>query len=99
MMLGDKISASEAERLGMIYKIFPDVTFRDETLKLAATLASMPTKGLAFTKHALNNSLSNSLEEQLKVEDELQQKAAATYDFEEGVKAFLEKREGKFRGE
>ena len=82
----------------MIYKVFADDVFKDESMKLALTLASMPTKGLAFTKQALNNSLSNSLEEQLKLEDDLQQKAAATFDFKEGVNAFLEKRVAKFKG-
>jgi 2-(1,2-epoxy-1,2-dihydrophenyl)acetyl-CoA isomerase len=99
MMLGDKISAAEAERIGMIYKVFPDDIFKEESIKLATTLASMPTKGLWYTKQALNNSLVNNLEQQLKTEDELQQKAAATLDFKEGVQAFLEKRQPNFKGE
>lgn len=99
MMLGDKISAEEAERLGMIYKIFPDSSFKEETEKIALTLASLPTIGLAYTKEALNKSLGQTLEQQLKTEDELQQKAALTKDFEEGVSAFLEKRKAIFKGE
>ncbi len=99
MMLGDKISAEEAERLGMVYKIFPDRSFKEETEKIAFTLASLPTIGLAYTKKALNKSLEQTLEQQLKTEDELQQKAALTKDFEEGVCAFLEKRKAIFKGE
>lgn len=99
MMLGEKVSSTEAERIGMIHKVFPDENFADESIKIANTLAQMPTKGLAFTKHALNYSLNNSLESQLLKEDELQQKAAATYDYKEGVAAFLEKRIPVFKGE
>lgn len=99
MMLGDKISAAEAERIGMIYKIFPDISFKDESEKIVLTLASLPTKGFAYTKQALNKSLGQTLEQQLKTEDELQQKAALTKDFDEGVSAFLEKRKAIFKGE
>jgi 2-(1,2-epoxy-1,2-dihydrophenyl)acetyl-CoA isomerase len=99
MMLGDKVPAQEAERLGMVYKVFPDEVFADEAKKIAATLAKMPTKGFAFTKHALNYSATNNLEQQLLLEDELQLKAGATYDFKEGVDAFLEKRQPQFKGE
>jgi len=99
MMLGEKVPAAEAERLGMIYKVFTEESFSEESMKIANTLAQMPTKGLAFTKHALNYSLSSSLEAQLLKEDELQQKAAATYDYKEGVAAFLEKRIPVFKGE
>ncbi|MEP6583136.1 MAG: enoyl-CoA hydratase-related protein [Ginsengibacter sp.] len=99
MMLGDKISADEAEKLGMIYKVFPDISFMEETEKIAITLASLPTKGLAYTKQVLNKSLEQTLKKQLETEDEFQQKAALTKDFEEGVVAFLEKRKAIFKGE
>lgn len=99
MMLGEKISSAEAEKLGMIFKIFSDETFFDESMQIAYTLAQMPTKGLAFTKQALNCSLNNSLETQLQTEDQLQQKAGITYDYNEGVQAFLEKRIPVFKGE
>lgn len=98
MLTGDKVGASEAERLGMLYKVFPDVTFADESRKLAMHLAQMPTKGLAYTKHLLNHSFTSSWEEQLLQEDEYQQKAAATADYEEGIHAFLEKRNPYFTG-
>ncbi len=99
MMLGEKVSSAEAERLGMVFKVFADESFADESHKIANTLAQMPTKGLAFTKHALNYSFHNSFEAQLLKEDELQQKASRTYDYNEGVAAFLEKRIPVFKGE
>jgi 2-(1,2-epoxy-1,2-dihydrophenyl)acetyl-CoA isomerase len=98
-MLGDKIVASEAERMGMVYKVYEDKDFEAASQTLAATLAQLPTRALAFTKHALNYSSVNSFEAQLLLEDELQQKAAATKDYAEGVQAFLGKRPANFRGE
>ena len=99
MMLGEKVSAEEAERTGMIYKVFQDSIFKDESEKLAGILAAMPTKALYFIKHALNRSLTQNLEQQLRTEDEFQQKAAATEDFKEGVQAFLDKRTPVFKGQ
>lgn len=98
MMLGDKISAHEAERMGMLYKVYAADTFADESWKLALTLASMPTKGLALTKDLLNQSWSNTLDAQLELEGTMQVKAADSFDYREGVNAFLEKRPAVFIG-
>jgi 2-(1,2-epoxy-1,2-dihydrophenyl)acetyl-CoA isomerase len=99
MMLGDKVSAEEAERMGMIYKFFPNETFTDEARRIAATLAAMPTKGLAYTKTLLDNSFENSYENQLHDEEIFQQRAGRTSDYKEGVDAFLQKRKPNFTGE
>jgi 2-(1,2-epoxy-1,2-dihydrophenyl)acetyl-CoA isomerase len=98
MLLGDKVSATEAERLGMIYKVFSDENFEAESMAIAAQLAALPALGLAYTKQALNASLNNDFATQLALEDEIQYKAAHTYDYNEGVAAFLEKRKPIFEG-
>ncbi|RYY52396.1 MAG: 2-(1,2-epoxy-1,2-dihydrophenyl)acetyl-CoA isomerase [Chitinophagaceae bacterium] len=98
MMLGDKVSATEAEKMGMIYKVLPDEGFAEAGFAFALTLAGMPTRGLALTKKLLGMSLESNLSKQLSEEDRLQQQAAQSDDFQEGVAAFLEKRKPVFRG-
>lgn len=99
MMLGDKVIADEALQMGMLYKVFADEQLQEEALKIAETLAQMPTKGIGLTKRLLNESLSNNLETQLNREEIIQAEAGQTYDYQEGVKAFLEKRKPIFKGE
>lgn len=98
-MLGDKISAQQAEKEGMIYRCIVAEEFEQEVLKIANKLANMPTKGLGMTKKAINQSLESSFEEQLQLETTLQIAAAETKDSKEGVLAFVEKRKPLFTGE
>lgn len=98
MMLADKVSSQEALEMGMIYKVIPDKLFKDYIQKLAIKLSAMPTIALALTKEALNESLTNTFEEQLAVEDRLQNTAGRTDDYAEGVQAFLEKRKPVYKG-
>ena len=98
MMLGDKVSATDALQMGMIYKIFSDELFAEETKKIAVVLSQMPTKALGLTKRLLNQSMNNSLEQQLALESDLQIEASSSYDYNEGVTAFVEKRKPEFKG-
>ena len=98
MMLGEKVSAADAASMGMIYKAIPDEEWQTYIHDLSHKIAAMPTKGLALTKRALNMSMVNNLAIQLDMEEQLQTEAGRTEDYEEGVKAFLEKRKPIFKG-
>lgn len=98
MMTGDKVTAADAQKIGMIYKVFSDDTFITDFMAFAAGLADMPTKGIGLTKRLLNESAFNSLSHQLSREGIVQVEAANTYDYAEGVNAFLEKRKPDFHG-
>lgn len=99
MFLGDKIMAEDAEKMGMIYKAVADENLQEEAMKSAQQLAKMPTKGIGLTKRLLNQTYNNTLTQQLAMENEIQTIAGSTYDYNEGVNAFLEKRPANFKGE
>lgn len=97
-LLGDRLSAEQAEQWGMIWRCVDDAALQDEALKLARQLATQPTYGLALIKRALNASASNSFDAQLDLERDLQRLAGRSEDYREGVAAFMAKRTPEFKG-
>ena len=98
-MLGEKLSADNAEKWGLIWRCVPDAALMDETMAMAEHFAFAPTKGLAYTKKALQASFANTLPEQLKLEGEMMRELGYSHDYREGVAAFVEKRPAHFKGE
>jgi 2-(1,2-epoxy-1,2-dihydrophenyl)acetyl-CoA isomerase len=98
-LLGDKLSAEQAEKWGMIWQSVDDENLQDETMTLARHLATQPTKGLAMIKQLMNNSFSTPMHQQLELEKQAMRELGRTSDYREGVSAFMEKRQPTFTGE
>jgi 2-(1,2-epoxy-1,2-dihydrophenyl)acetyl-CoA isomerase len=97
-LLADKLPAEEAERIGLIWKVFDDDALQKEAKDIAVRLASGPTKGYGLLKKALRASGGNSLDAQLDLERDLQREAGFSADYREGVASFKEKRTPAFKG-
>jgi 2-(1,2-epoxy-1,2-dihydrophenyl)acetyl-CoA isomerase len=98
-MLGEKLSAERALAWGMIYEVCEPEALMERATATARYLATQPTRTLGLIKRGFNRSMGVDLGAQLAYEAELQQEAAKSTDFIEGVRAFLEKRPPKFRGD
>ncbi|MCL6599913.1 MAG: enoyl-CoA hydratase/isomerase family protein [Alicyclobacillus macrosporangiidus] len=97
-MLGETVSAEEALRIGLVYRVVPHDELAAQAEQLAERLAALPTRAIGYTKRALYQAMHASLRDQLTLEAELQQLAGQTEDHREGVRAFLEKRKPVFHG-
>jgi len=97
-LLGDKLSADQAEQWGLIWKCIDDEKLLDVAIECAKNLAKGPTFGYAQTKRAIWESSTNSLETQLNLERDLMTACGKSADYREGVAAFTEKRPAKFSG-
>ena len=97
LLLGEPVEAQEAQRLGLVAKVFPAAEFAKAAKEVAERVARSP-RGIGLIKRAVNHALLRELESDLEYEAYLQEIAGRSADYDEGVRAFLEKRTPVFTG-
>ena len=97
-MLGERISAEQAQAWGAIWQVVDDADLDTACDTLAATLAQAPTRALGAIKAAFESTATSTLDAALDDERELQRRLGASRDYREGVEAFVAKRKPEFEG-
>ena len=98
ILTGRHLDAKEALEIGLVNQVFPLGEFKQKSLEFIRKIADLPTKCLGYNKAMLNFSQYNQLFPSLQNEFRLYCKNIRTYDFGEGMKSFMKKREPKFKG-
>ena len=96
ILTGRNINAKEAEKMGLVSKVFPNPNFTDEVLKQAKTLTNYSKTALIAAKESVNQSLESNLREGIIFERKVFHSLFHTKSQKEGMSAFLEKRSPKF---
>ena len=97
-MLGDRLSASDAQAWGLIWKCVDDDAFASEVSALTLHLSKSPTRAMGYIKHAIYAAADNTLSAQIALEADYQDQLGKTHDLLEGATAFLQKRTPDFTG-
>jgi 2-(1,2-epoxy-1,2-dihydrophenyl)acetyl-CoA isomerase len=97
LLLGEAVDAREAHRIGLVAKVFPHEAFAKSAREIADRVAHAP-RGIGLIKRAVNHANLSRLESDLEYESYLQEIAGRSLDYDEGVRAFLEKRAPVFMG-
>ena len=98
MLLGDALDAAEAARIGLVNRVVPAESLAAEAAAVAGRLAAGPTRALSATKALLNRSLDVDRATAFREEALAQELNMTTHDANEGVAAFVERRDPDYRG-
>ena len=98
VLTGEQVAAADAERIGLVNRVVPPGTQLDEALRLANLIAARPPLAVRLGKEAVNQAMEVPLSAGLEFERKLFYLLFASDDKREGMRAFLEKRPGRFTG-